>query len=87
MPASHAHLIRLNSRHLGRPMHVWRYGWWGTPVLVVPSASGMAHEWELGGAIEALRPWIDGGAIKLRSYCEIYPGPVWSLQVHLWRQS
>ena len=79
MPASHARLIRLNSRHLGRPMHVWRYGWWGTPVLVVPSASGMAHEWELGGAIEALRPWIDGGAIKL--YC-VETNVSWSLLGH-----
>jgi len=67
MPHSSPRLVRLDSRHLGRPMHLWCHGWWGMPVLVVPSASGMAHEWEFGGAIEALRPWIDGGAIKL--YC------------------
>ena len=67
MRSTSPRLLRLNSRHLGRPVHLWCHGWWGTPVLVVPSASGMAHEWELGGAIEALKPWIDGGAIKL--YC------------------
>ncbi len=63
----HSRLLRLNSRHLERPVHLWCHGWWGRPVLVIPSASGMAHEWQLGGAIEALQPWIDAGAIKL--YC------------------
>ncbi len=63
----HARLLRLPSAHLGRPVHLWAHGWYGTPVLVLPSASGMAHEWQLGGAIQALQPWIDQGRIKL--YC------------------
>lgn len=57
----------LPSRALGRNVHLWTYGWWGEPVLVFPSASGMAHEWQAGGAIDALRPLIEGGRIKL--YC------------------
>lgn len=63
----HARLLRLPSAHLGRPVHLWAHGWFGQPVLVLPSASGMAHEWQLGGAIAALQPWIDAGRIKL--YC------------------
>lgn len=55
------------SRHLGRPVHLWSYGWWGQPVLAFPSASGMAHEWQAGGAIDALRPLIEAGRIKV--YC------------------
>lgn len=57
----------LPSRPLGRNVHLWTYGWWGEPVLVFPSASGMAHEWQAGGAIDALRPLIEGGRVKL--YC------------------
>ena len=76
MPPVPPRLVRIPSRHLGRPMHLWCHGGWGVPVLVVPSASGMAHEWELGGAIDALRPWIDGGAIKL--YC-VESNVSWSL--------
>lgn len=55
------------SRHLGRRVHVWTYGWWGQPVIAFPTASGMAHEWQSGGAIDALRPLIEAGRIKL--YC------------------
>ena len=64
---SHHRLTRIPSRHLGRSIHLWCHGWYGTPVLVMPSASGMAHEWQLGGAVEALRPWLDAGIFKL--YC------------------
>ena len=60
-------LLRIPSPELGRPVHLWAHGWYGTPVLVLPSASGMAHEWELGGAIQALAPWLQAGAMKL--YC------------------
>jgi esterase/lipase superfamily enzyme len=62
-----ARYLRLPSRHLDRRVHLWTHGWWGTPVIVFPSAAGMAHEWQLGGAIDALRPLLDAGRIKL--YC------------------
>ena len=64
---SHHRLTRLPSRHLGRPVHLWCHGWFGTPIVVLPSASGMAHEWQLGGAIDALAPWLEAGRFKL--YC------------------
>jgi len=59
--------LRLPSRHLGRPAHLWTFGWWGRPVIVFPSASGLAHEWRASGAIAALAPLIAAGKIKL--YC------------------
>jgi esterase/lipase superfamily enzyme len=55
------------SEHMGRAMHVWRYGHFGPPVLVMPSAAGMAHEWEAHGMVEALADHLDGGKLKL--YC------------------
>lgn len=55
------------SRHLGRRVHLWSYGWWGPPVIAFPTASGMAHEWQAGGAVDALRPLIEAGRLKL--YC------------------
>lgn len=52
---------------LGRPVHLWCYGHWGAPLLVFPTAAGMAHEWELQGMVDAVRDLVDGGRIKL--YC------------------
>jgi esterase/lipase superfamily enzyme len=63
----HSRYQRLHSQHMDRPVHLWTYGWYGAPVLVFPSAAGMAHEWQHSGAVAALQPWIDAGKIKL--YC------------------
>lgn len=60
-------LAQLDSAHLGRPVHLWSYGWYGLPVLAFPSAGGMAHEWEQNGMVEALAPWLGAGRLKL--YC------------------
>lgn len=58
---------RIPSSAMGREMHVWRYGWWGAPVLVFPSAAGFAHEWQKEGMIDTLDPLLRAGKIKL--YC------------------
>jgi esterase/lipase superfamily enzyme len=58
---------RVESRAMERPMHLWRFGHYGVPLLVMPSAAGIAHEWEYNGLIEGLRPLIEGGRLKL--YC------------------
>ena len=55
------------SAAMGRRMNVWCFGHWGTPLLVFPSAAGMAHEWDLQGMVETLAPLIYGGKLKL--YC------------------
>lgn len=57
----------LPSRAMGRRMHLWRYGHFGAPVLAMPSAAGMAHEWDAHGMVEALGDLIRQGRIKL--YC------------------
>lgn len=46
---------------------MWAYGHWGAPLLVFPSAAGMAHEWEAQGMIDAIAPWIHRGLLKV--YC------------------
>ncbi len=61
------HLHRIDSPQLGRKIHLWSYGWFGPPMLVFPSAAGMAHEWEHHGMIEALKPLLRAGKLKL--YC------------------
>ena len=58
---------RIASPELGRDVHLWRFGHWGQPVVVFPSAAGFAHEWQRQGMVDALRPLIEGGRIKL--YC------------------
>jgi len=55
------------SESMGRRMHLWRYGHFGAPLLVFPSAAGMAHEWEAHGMVEALDDFIAAGRLKL--YC------------------
>jgi esterase/lipase superfamily enzyme len=52
---------------MGRKIYLWQYGHFGAPVLVFPSAAGMAHEWENHGMTEALADLIDGGRVKF--YC------------------
>lgn len=44
-----------------------RWGHWGTPVLLFPTAGGDAEEVERHGLIGALWPLIDGGRIKVYS--------------------
>ena len=58
---------RITSRAMGRPIHLWRYGHFGLPVLVFPSAAGFAHEWSAQGMVDALADWIETGKLKL--YC------------------
>lgn len=57
----------IESEAMGRGMHLWRFGHYGAPLLAVPSAAGMAHEWEYNGLIDALRPLLEAGRLKL--YC------------------
>ena len=45
---------RIPSPAMGRDVHLWTFGWWGAPVLVFPTAGGMAHEWKHNGVVEAL---------------------------------
>jgi esterase/lipase superfamily enzyme len=57
----------IDSPQLGRPVHVWTYGYFGWPVVIFPSAAGFAHEWQAQGMIDALDPLLRSGRIKL--YC------------------
>ena len=52
---------RRPSAAMGRPMHLWRFGDYGAPLLVLPSAAGVAHEWEADGRIDALISGVGTG--------------------------
>lgn len=81
----------INSSHMGREIYLWQFGDFGSPVLVFPSAAGMAHEWESHGMTDALQDLINGGKIKL--YCiesnvaEAWTrrenDPAWRIQRHM----
>jgi len=60
------HLL-LDSPHLGRRAHVWRFGDIGRPLVVFPSNAGVAHEWQKSGMIDALGPLMAQGRLKI--YC------------------
>jgi esterase/lipase superfamily enzyme len=53
-----------------------RWGHWGTPVLLYPTAGGDAEEIERFGLVAALWPLIEAGRIKLYS-CDNVPGRAW----------
>jgi esterase/lipase superfamily enzyme len=74
------------SEPMGRRMHLWRYGHFGPPVLVFPSASGMAHEWDAHGMVEGLADYLEAGKLKL--YCtESNVAEAWTRKdsPHEWR--
>ncbi|MET0238090.1 MAG: alpha/beta hydrolase-fold protein [Kibdelosporangium sp.] len=53
------------------------YGHYGRPFLVFPSEQGRAWDWESNGMIDAVRPLLDDGRIKL--YCvDSNDGATWS---------
>ena len=58
---------RLLSRHVGREVLCARWGWWGTPVLLFPTAGGDAEECERFKMIHVLKPLIEGGRVKVYS--------------------
>lgn len=63
---SDRHLM-LHAPSLGRSLHLWAFGHYGPPVVVFPTAGGFAHEWPAQGMVDALRPLLDAGRLKL--YC------------------
>jgi esterase/lipase superfamily enzyme len=62
-----AKLLTLENDHLERPGCLWCYGHFGPPVLVFPSAAGMAHEWQSNSMIETHSGLLNAGRLKL--YC------------------
>jgi len=55
------------SERLERDLRVSRWGHWGTPVLLFPTAGGDADEVERMGIIAAVWPLIEAGRVKLYS--------------------
>jgi esterase/lipase superfamily enzyme len=58
---------KVRSRHLGQEVLCVRWGHYGTPVLLFPTAGGDAEECERFKMIHVLRPLVDGGRIKVYS--------------------
>src|SRR3954469_17331528 len=59
--------VQLYSPAIGRDLNLIAYGQAGLPVLVFPSSEGKADDYEGFGMIEALKPLLESG--KLRLYC------------------
>ena len=64
---------RWYSNRIGQEITLARWGHWGRPVLVFPTAGGDAEETERMQMIAALGPLIEGGRIKLYS-CDSLAG-------------
>ncbi|HEX2255051.1 MAG TPA: alpha/beta hydrolase-fold protein [Thermoanaerobaculia bacterium] len=55
------------SERLGHDLSLVRWGHWGTPVLLFPTAGGDAEECERMGLVGAVGPLVEAGRIKLYS--------------------
>ena len=64
---------RWYSERLQHPIGLARWGHYGTPVLVFPTAGGDAEEIERNGVVDACRPLLDAGRVKLYS-CDSVAG-------------
>ena len=69
------------SERMGQPVRLGRWGHFGTPVLLFPTAGGDAEEIERFQLIAALAPLIDGGRIKVYSIDSI-AGRAWISKRH-----
>ena len=90
--ALHEEHRQFYSPHLGRPLDMLVYGNWGYPVVVIPTSMGRHYEARHFQLIEAARPLIEAGRIKL--YCidsidryswyakELHPAQ--RVQNHIW---
>jgi esterase/lipase superfamily enzyme len=58
---------RWHSGRIERDMVLVRWGHWGTPVLLFPTAGGDAEECERFLMLDALAPLVDAGRIKVYS--------------------
>jgi esterase/lipase superfamily enzyme len=70
---------RWHSPRVEREVSLARWGHWGRPVLVFPTAGGDAFEIERMHVIAALAPLIDAGRIKVYS-CDSVAGQAWVAQ-------
>jgi esterase/lipase superfamily enzyme len=71
------------SERLGRDMTVARWGHYGTPLLLFPTAGGDAQEVERNGLIAALWEPIEAGRLKVYS-CDSAAGQTWLSGQHSW---
>ena len=58
---------KVPSKHLGKDVLCVRWGHYGTPVLLFPTAGGDAEECERFKMLHVLKPLIEGGRIKVYS--------------------
>jgi esterase/lipase superfamily enzyme len=61
------------SERMGMESSLVRWGHWGTPVLLFPTAGGDAEEIERQGIIDACRGLLEQGRVKIYS-CDSLPG-------------
>ncbi len=60
-------VVELWSPELGWSPRVIAYGSYGRPLLVFPSSEGRAEDYESNGMVDAVRPLVEAGRVKL--YC------------------
>ena len=76
MSDEHKTTVRWYSPRLEREVDFARWGWWGTPVLLFPTAAGDFEECERFLMMKALGDLIEGGRIKVYS-CDSVAGHAW----------
>lgn len=73
--------VTWHSPRVGQRISLVRWGHWGPPVLLFPTAGGDAEEVERFHLVRALMPLIEAGRIKLYS-CDSIAGRAWISERH-----
>ncbi len=86
----HRHIDSWHSPALDKPMEIVVYGHYGFPLLLFPTAAADYLEYERFHLIDAIRPFIDAGKVKVFSINSINNEAWMNRQVHpghrAWRQ-
>jgi esterase/lipase superfamily enzyme len=53
------------SPHLGHGFELKAYGWRGRPIIVFPSSRGRFFQYEDTGMVDACRPWLEAGRLRI----------------------
>lgn len=70
------------SPHLGHGFELKSYGWSGRPMVVFPSSRGRFFQYEDFGMVDACRPWLDSGKLRIFAVDGIDWQTWWNDQAH-----
>jgi esterase/lipase superfamily enzyme len=70
------------SPSLGQTFELKSYGFYGRPLVVFPSSQGRFYQFEDFGMLEACRPWLESGRVRIFAVDGIDSQSWWNAHAH-----